>query len=60
MDQQHPFDRYGFARNAYLQRRDFLIHGTSQQNLDQQEEDLEKSLQDDSDSSSPKPAGASK
>ena len=48
LDSQHPFDRYGFARNAYLQRRDFLIHGDSQQNLDQEEQDLEKSLQDDS------------
>lgn len=57
LDGQHPFDRYGFARNAYLQRRDFQIHGTSQQNLDQQEQDLEKSLQDDSDSTNSRPPG---
>ena len=31
LDQQHPFDPYGFARSAYLQRRDFLIHGEQSQ-----------------------------
>jgi len=53
LDSQHPFDRYGFARNAYLQRRDFLIHGPREQNLDQEELELQKSLQDDSDGAAP-------
>ena len=53
LDQQHPFDPYAFARNAYLQRRDFQIHG-EHQDLDQQELELQQSLQDDPDSSTPK------
>jgi phospholipid-binding lipoprotein MlaA len=48
LDQQHAFDRYAFARNAYLQRREFQIHGDSGPAVDQEELDLEKSLQDDS------------
>ncbi len=60
LESQHPFDRYSFARNAYLQRRDFLIHGSSQQNLDQQEQDLEKSLQGDPDATGSKSASGSK
>ena len=50
LDQQHPFDPYAFARNAYLQRRDFLIQG-EHQGLDQEELELQQSLQDDSDTS---------
>jgi phospholipid-binding lipoprotein MlaA len=46
LDQQNAFDRYAFARNAYLQRRDFLIHGDSGA-VDQDELQLQKSLQDD-------------
>jgi phospholipid-binding lipoprotein MlaA len=47
LDQQHAFDPYGFARNAYLQQRQFAIHGDSG-GPDQEELDLQKSLQDDS------------
>ncbi|MGH8150089.1 MAG: MlaA family lipoprotein [Steroidobacteraceae bacterium] len=46
LESQHPFDPYGLARNAYLQRRRFLIHGQSAQSEEQQEQELEKSLQD--------------
>jgi phospholipid-binding lipoprotein MlaA len=48
LDQQNAFDRYAFARNAYLQRREYQIHGDSGPAVDQEERDLEKSLQDDS------------
>jgi phospholipid-binding lipoprotein MlaA len=48
LDQQNAFDRYAFARNAYLQRREFQIHGDNGPAVDQEERDLEKSLQDDS------------
>jgi phospholipid-binding lipoprotein MlaA len=54
LDQQNAFDRYAFARNAYLQQRDFLINGDNGK-VDQEELDLQKSLQDDS---GPAPAGA--
>jgi len=47
LDQQNAFDRYAFARNAYLQQRDFLIHGDNGK-VDQEELDLQKSLQEDS------------
>jgi phospholipid-binding lipoprotein MlaA len=46
LDQQNAFDRYAFARNAYLQRREFQVHGDSG-GVDQEERDLQKSLQDD-------------
>ncbi len=46
LESQHPFDEYAFARNAYLQHREFLIHGQSTQSEEQQEEELEKSLED--------------
>jgi phospholipid-binding lipoprotein MlaA len=48
LDQQNAFDRYAFARNAYLQRRAFQIHGDNGGAVDQEELDLQKSLQDDS------------
>jgi phospholipid-binding lipoprotein MlaA len=54
LDQQNAFDRYGFSRNAYLQQRNFLIHGENGK-VDQEELDLQKSLQDDS---APAPAPA--
>ncbi len=47
LDQQNAYDRYAFARNAYLQQRDFLINGDNGK-VDQDELDLQKSLQDDS------------
>ncbi len=47
LDQQNAYDRYAFARNAYLQRRNYQIHGDNGQ-LDQEELDLQKSFQDDS------------
>jgi phospholipid-binding lipoprotein MlaA len=46
LESQHPFDPYAFARNAYLQRRLFLIHGQSVKSEEQQEEQLERSLED--------------
>jgi phospholipid-binding lipoprotein MlaA len=54
LDQQNAYDRYAFARNAYLQQRNFLIHGENGK-VDQDELDLQKSLQDDS---APAPAPA--
>ncbi|HTB66093.1 MAG TPA: VacJ family lipoprotein [Steroidobacteraceae bacterium] len=56
LDQQNAFDRYAFSRNAYLQQRSFLIHGDNGK-VDQEELDLQKSLQDDS---APAPAPAAK
>ncbi len=53
LESQHPFDPYAFARNVYLQRRDFLIHGQSAESQEKQEEELEKSLEDDSGSAPP-------
>ena len=47
LDSQNAYDRYAFARNAYLQQRDFLINGDNGQ-VDQEELQLQKSLQDDS------------
>lgn len=47
LDGQNAFDRYAFARNAYLQQREFLIHGDSG-GVDKDELELQKSLQDDS------------
>jgi phospholipid-binding lipoprotein MlaA len=46
LDQQNAFDRYAFARNAYLQQREYLIHGDT--GIDKDELELQKSLQDDS------------
>lgn len=48
LESQHPFDEYAFARNAYLQQREFKIHGQSAKSQEQQELELEKSLEDDS------------
>ena len=55
LESQHPFDEYAFARNAYLQQREFAIHGGSEKSQEQQEEELEKSLQDSDPGSSPPP-----
>jgi phospholipid-binding lipoprotein MlaA len=57
LDQQNAFDRYAFARNAYLQRREFQIHGESNGAVDQEEKQLQQSLQDDS---TPAPAPSTK
>ncbi|MGH8220067.1 MAG: MlaA family lipoprotein [Steroidobacteraceae bacterium] len=46
LESQHPFDEYAFARNAYLQQREYRIHGNSAKSQEQQELELEKSLQD--------------
>jgi phospholipid-binding lipoprotein MlaA len=46
LQSQHPFDEYSFARDAYLQQRAYAIHGGSVKLQEQQEEELEKSLQD--------------
>jgi len=54
LNSQNAFDRYAFARNAYLQRRQFLIRGQAG-GVSQDELDLEKSLQDDSETPAPQP-----
>ena len=46
LESQHPFDEYAFARNAYLQRREYLIHGESVKSEEEQERELQKSLED--------------
>ncbi len=46
LEEQHVFDKYAFVRNVYLQQRNYLIHGSSPKTEEQQEEELEKSLQD--------------
>ena len=46
LQSQHPFDEYAFARNAYLQQRQFRIHGQSAQSEEEQELELEKSIED--------------
>ena len=48
LDGQNAFDRYAFARNAYLQRREFQIHGDTDAGVDKDELELQKSLQEDS------------
>jgi phospholipid-binding lipoprotein MlaA len=53
---QNPFDEYAFARNAYLSQREYRIHGQSAKSEEQQELELEKSLEDSD--SSPAPKGA--
>lgn len=53
LESQHPFDEYGFARNAYLQQREFRIHGESAKSQEQQELELEKELQDSGPDSGP-------
>lgn len=47
LESQHPFDEYAFARNAYLQQREYRIHGSSAKSQEEQELELEKSLQDE-------------
>jgi phospholipid-binding lipoprotein MlaA len=46
LQSQHPFDEYAFARSAYLQQREYQIHGGSAKSEEEQEEELQKSLQD--------------
>jgi phospholipid-binding lipoprotein MlaA len=53
LESQHPFDEYALARSVYLDRRNFLIHGQSQKQLEQQEQELEKSLEDSGDETPP-------
>ncbi len=60
LDQQNAFDRYAFARNAYLQRRAFQISGDNGGAVDQEELDLQKSLQDDSGPAPTSPAPPTK
>jgi phospholipid-binding lipoprotein MlaA len=55
---QHVYDSYTFVRNVYLQRRDYLIHGQSPKSEQQQEEDLEKSLEESAGESPAPPASA--
>lgn len=43
---QNPFDQYAFARNAYLSQREYRIHGQSGNSEEQQELELQKSLED--------------
>jgi len=60
LESQHPFDEYAFARNAYLQQREFRIHGQSAKSEEQQELELEKSIEESGGGSgAPQGAGAS-
>jgi phospholipid-binding lipoprotein MlaA len=52
LDAQHPYDPYAFMRNAYLQRREYQIHGTSSKSEEDLEKELEESAPDDSSSGS--------
>lgn len=58
LDQQNAFDRYGFARSAWLQQRAYLIHGDSGTNSEERE--LQKSLEDDASPAPTNPAPKSK
>jgi len=60
LEEQNVFDKYAFVRNVYLQQRSYLIHGSQPKSEEQQEEELEKSLQDEGEtgtepSAAPKP-----
>jgi phospholipid-binding lipoprotein MlaA len=45
---QSAYDPYGFIRNAYLQNRDFKVHGDQPQNEEEQEQKLlEEATQED-------------
>jgi phospholipid-binding lipoprotein MlaA len=62
---QQVFDEYAFARNFYLQRREYQIHGQSAQSEEQHEQELQKGLEEGTDDSSgganaPPPAGSGK
>jgi phospholipid-binding lipoprotein MlaA len=57
--QVNPYDRYAFIRNAWLQRREYLIHGTTPKSDDETEQELLKELEnEDKTSPSPSPAPA--
>lgn len=58
LESQHPFDEYAFARNAYLQHREFLIRGQSEKSEEEQEEELQKSLEDPGATDGPGGAGS--
>lgn len=46
LESQNAFDPYALMRNAYLQRRNFLIRGESSKAEEEQEQELEKSLEE--------------
>jgi phospholipid-binding lipoprotein MlaA len=51
---QSAYDPYAFIRNAYLQNRDFMVHGGQSQNEEEQEQKLlEEAGQDESESMTP-------
>ena len=53
---QSAYDPYAFIRNAYLQNRDFKVHGEHPQTEEEQEEKLmEEATQEDSESAPPPP-----
>jgi len=57
LESQNAYDPYALMRNVYLQRRDFLIHGQSSKSEENQEQELQKSLEesgDDTPSQTPK------
>jgi len=55
LESQNPYDLYAFARNAFLQHREYLIHGTSEKSEEEQEEELEKSLEEPGRGNTPNP-----
>jgi phospholipid-binding lipoprotein MlaA len=50
---QESYDHYAFIRNAYLQRREFLIHGNKPSSDDEENEKLLEDLDKDDKKSSP-------
>ena len=61
LDAQHPYDPYAFMRNAWLQTREYQIHGTSSKSEEDLEKELEESAPNDSSSGNPpakSPSGA--
>jgi phospholipid-binding lipoprotein MlaA len=57
LESQNAYDPYALMRNVYLQRREFLIHGQASKAEEQQEQDLEKSLEESGDEA---PGGTAK
>jgi phospholipid-binding lipoprotein MlaA len=49
LESQNAYDPYALMRNVYLQRRDFLIHGQSSKSEENQEQELQKSLEESGD-----------
>jgi phospholipid-binding lipoprotein MlaA len=53
------YDPYAFLRNAYLQNRDFKVHGDRSHAEDEQEQQLMREMDEESDSNATAPPGQS-